>query len=269
MVSRLNYNPLATRKKLSLRLGDSSFNSKKNLEIKWLEGWLHSFFDPPPYFQGRKMLVSGRVLLFTNFLDTFSAATQPTIYVSSAAQLPLEINVTVPALLRNPTTGFQKQLRPAVSPSKRKWYSPEVEQFAPEKWWLKNHRFFLGEKVTFQGLFAVKLQGYKNLPNLNFWPQSYPERVRLPTRSCSKFCQHFLYQQRCSFKAFKAKRISMNFHYIVCNFWAPLKSRVLSLTPNHLFVMENEGKTIIYTLDVSELRSKTCWILARIRFKAP
>lgn len=69
-------------------------------------------------------LASGFLMRRTSrihFWVSLLAATQPTIYVSSAAQLPLKINVTIPALLRNPPPKNCKN-----SCSSFTWYPPEV-----------------------------------------------------------------------------------------------------------------------------------------------
>lgn len=178
----------------------------KNLEIN---GWFRWFI---PFG------LLSHLLLFTNFPDTpnpFGSHPTHVSYVSSAAQLPLEINVTVPALLRNPTV---KNSDPAVSPSKRKWYSPKVEQEkTPEKWWLKDH--FTFGKVSWICLFGVgKTPTHILQMVVNLMVESVKNRQLSKNKSC------------CTSRS---------------NFWSSQLEIIKSIKVHHLILMISPGNITI------------------------
>ena len=72
---------------------------------------------------------------------------------------------------------YVKNFLQALWPFANQSYTPEVEQLAPEKWWLEDDPFLLGPG-NFSGAFAVKLQGGKTVEA--DYVSSFPEEVRWP-----------------------------------------------------------------------------------------
>lgn len=120
-------------------------------------------------------------------------------------------------------------------------FTIQVQMILPRSWTVRPRKndgwkttFFLGGPCNFSRDFLLS-----NFSSLRIFPTSiWPKGGDFQPGRDRNFVK-ISYQRRCSFKAFKAfSGIFIIETTSFCDFRAPLKSRVLSLTPNHLFAME-------------------------------